>query len=97
VFVEDKVSAIGALMNDSNKKGSYNISTGWIYNQKDIVLKILENFKGLEPTYAEGDIPQQIDKQSLKSIKWDWQPEWNFEDALKATIKSFEQYRSDWK
>jgi CDP-glucose 4,6-dehydratase len=97
MFVEDKVSAIESLMNDYSKKGPFNISTGWIYNQKDIVLKILENFKGLEPTYAEGDIPRQIDKQSLKSVKWKWQPEWNFEDALKATIAKFEKYRTDWK
>jgi CDP-glucose 4,6-dehydratase len=97
IFVEDKVSAIESLMNDHSKTGSYNISTGWIYNQKDIVLKILENFKGLEPTYAEGDIPQQIKNQSLTSIKWDWKPDWSFEDALKATIANFEKYKSDWK
>jgi dTDP-glucose 4,6-dehydratase len=97
VFVEDKVSAIVSLLNDYDKTGSYNISTGWIYNQKDIVLKILESFDGLEPTYAEGDIPKQIENQSLKSVKWDWKPEWSFDGAIKETISRFKQYQSDWK
>jgi dTDP-D-glucose 4,6-dehydratase len=96
VYVEDKVGAIESLMNDDTKKGSYNISTGWVYNQKDIVLKILENFDGLEPEYVESDLPAQIDKQSLKSVRWDWKPKWKFEDAIKTTIDGFKKYRNDW-
>ena len=97
VYVEDKVGAITSLMNDYNKTGSFNISTGWVYNQKDIVLKILEHFDGLEPTYLEANVPAQIKKQSLKSARWDWKPTWNFEDALKVTIDNFRKYRQDWK
>jgi CDP-glucose 4,6-dehydratase len=97
VYVEDKVGAVMKLMNDYSKIGSYNISTGWIYNQKDIVLKILENFDGLEPTYIEADVPVQIKEQSLKSIRWDWKPTWNLDDALKITIERFKKYRSSWK
>jgi CDP-glucose 4,6-dehydratase len=96
VYVEDKVAAIEALMNDKSKKGSYNISTGWVYNQKDIVLKILENFDGIEPEYVESDLPAQIDKQSLKSNRWDWKPKWKFDDALKASIDGFRKYKNDW-
>ncbi|MFW9893656.1 MAG: hypothetical protein ACFFFO_15720, partial [Candidatus Thorarchaeota archaeon] len=96
VYVEDKVAAIESLMNDDTKKGSYNISTGWVYNQKDIVLKILEFFDGLEPEYVESKLPAQIKKQSLKSVRWDWKPKWKFEDAIKATIEGFKKYRSDW-
>jgi dTDP-glucose 4,6-dehydratase len=96
VYVEDKVTAIESLMNDDSKKGSFNTSTGWIFNQKDIVLKILENFDGLEPEYLESDLPAQIDKQSLKSVRWDWKPTWKFEDALKVTIEGFRKYRNDW-
>lgn len=93
VYVEDKVNAVTGLMNDYNKIGSYNISTGCVYNQKDIVLKILEHFDGLEPTYVEADVPTQIEKQSLKSVRWDWRPSWTFDDALKATIDTFKKYR----
>ena len=53
VYVEDKVAAIENLMNDYDKIGSFNISTGWVYNQKDIVLKILEHFDGLAPKYVD--------------------------------------------
>jgi CDP-glucose 4,6-dehydratase len=96
VYVEDKVAAIESLMNDHTKKGSFNISTGWVYNQKDIVLKILEHFDGIEPEYVESELPSQIDKQSLKSVRWDWKPSWKFEDALMTTIDSFKKYRNDW-
>ncbi len=96
VYVEDTGTAIESLMNDDSKKGSFNISTGWVYNQKDIVLKILENFDGLEPEYVESELPAQIDKQSLKSVRWDWKPSWKFEDALMVTIEGFKKYKNDW-
>ena len=96
VYVEDKISAIESLMNDYDKKGSFNISTGWVYNQKDIVLKILEYFDGIEPTYLEAEVPSQIEKQSLKSTRWDWKPSWNFDDALEKTIEQYKKYRNDW-
>ncbi|MFW9810816.1 MAG: NAD-dependent epimerase/dehydratase family protein, partial [Candidatus Thorarchaeota archaeon] len=96
VYVEDKVNAIQQLMNDHSKKGSFNISTGWVFNQKEIVLKILEFFEGIEPEYVESKLPAQIKKQSLKSVRWDWKPSWNFEDALEKTIEGFKKYRNDW-
>jgi nucleoside-diphosphate-sugar epimerase len=67
-----------------------------VYNQKDIVLKILENFDGLESEYVESELPAQIEKQSLKSVRWDWKPTWQFEDAIKATIEGFKKYKNDW-
>ncbi len=96
VYVEDKVAAIESLVNDYDKKGSFNISTGWVYNQKDIVLKILENFDDIEPKYVEADVPSQIDQQSLSSTRWDWKPSWNFDDAIKASIEGFKKYSGDW-
>ena len=96
MYVEDKVAAIESLVNDYDKKGSFNISTGWVYNQKDVVLKILENFEGIEPKYVEADVPAQIDQQSLSSNRWDWKPSWNFDDAIKASIEGFKKYSGDW-
>jgi CDP-glucose 4,6-dehydratase len=97
IYVEDVLSAFESLMNDSKHKGPRNISTGYIFNQKDIVLKILERFDGLEPKYVEGDVPAQIGEQSLKSVKWDWKPTWAFDDAIEATIAKFSEYENDWK
>jgi dTDP-glucose 4,6-dehydratase len=96
VYVEDKVAAIESLVNDYDKKGSFNISTGWVYNQKDIVLKILENFKDIAPKYIEAEVPTQIERQSLSSTRWDWKPTWNFDDAIKASIEGFKKYSGDW-
>ena len=96
VYVKDKIEAIESLMNDANKTGSFNISTDWIHNQKDIVLAILENFEDIEPKYVEGNIPPQIDKQSLNSVRWDWKPKWSFKDAIKSTIERYKKYSSDW-
>jgi CDP-glucose 4,6-dehydratase len=97
VYVEDVVSAFKRLMNEDEHRGSRNISTGWVYNQKDIVLKILEHFESLEPEYVEGKVPSQIGMQSLKSTRWDWKPEWSFDSAIKATIDKFALYSGDWK
>ncbi len=96
VYVEDKVAAIESLVNDYDKRGSFNISTGWVFNQKDIVLNILENFDGLEPKYVEADVPDQIEQQSLSSIKWDWKPSWKFDDGIKATMEGFKKYSRNW-
>ncbi len=97
VYVEDILDALIELAHNHDYRGSYNISTDWIYNQKDIVLKILENFEGLEPKYVEGDLPAQIQEQSLSSIKWDWKPKYTFDDAVRETVERFKQYRNDWK
>lgn len=97
IFVEDKIEALQTLMNDSSRIGSYNISTGWVYHQDDIVRAILEFFPALEPNLIEGTVPKQISRQSLKSNRWDWKPRWNFKDAIKRTIEMFQRYRNDWK
>ena len=41
VFVEDILDGLIELALNDKYKGPYNISTDWVYNQKDIVLKIL--------------------------------------------------------
>jgi CDP-glucose 4,6-dehydratase len=97
IFIEDLLDAFERLMTEDGHVGARNISTGWIFNQKDIVLKILEHFPELEPIYAEGDIPLQINKQSLTSNRWDWKPKWSFDDSVAETIKKFSKYHLDWK
>ncbi|MHA1903102.1 MAG: NAD-dependent epimerase/dehydratase family protein [Candidatus Thorarchaeota archaeon] len=96
VFVEDILDALIELASNTKYKGPYNISTNWVFNQKDIVLKILEHFESLEPKYVEGKLPQQIQEQSLSSIRWDWKPKVSFEDSISETIARFKKYRDDW-
>jgi CDP-glucose 4,6-dehydratase len=96
VYVEEKIDAIQELINDETKQGSYNISTGWTFNQEEIVLKILERFPSLEPSYVEGDVPQQINKQSLTSNRWHWTPKKTFDESVESTINLFSKYKSDW-
>lgn len=101
IYIEDLVNALYLLTSDNNDKMMYNIRTGWIYNQKDIALKIIEyyndiNFENISPKYAEGVVPKQIQNESMKSVNWGWLPEWTFNDALAETIDSFMIYKYDW-
>ncbi|GAH73600.1 unnamed protein product, partial [marine sediment metagenome] len=50
VYIDDLVGALKKLLLDPKiKPGSYNIATGWVHNQREIVLKVLEHFPGLRP------------------------------------------------
>jgi dTDP-glucose 4,6-dehydratase len=96
IYIEDMLDALTRLMKEDSLLGSYNISTGWVYNQKDVVLEILKHFPNSEPKYVEGDLPPQILEQSLESNRWDFEPSWTFGAALKATIEFFDRYQDDW-
>jgi len=96
IYVEDLVQALHTLMNTKNEYSTYNISTGYVYNQKEVIMNILENFPKLEAEYKEGDIPAQIQKQTLCSIHWDFKPKYTFDEGLKKTIEKFKLYEYDW-
>lgn len=101
VFVNDACDALYLLMSDTYDKQTYNIRTGWYFNQKDIVELIVQywneiNFEDVKPMYEEGKIPRQIQEESMQSINWDWQPSWSWEDALRETLDLFMIYKSDY-
>lgn len=101
IYIEDLVDALYLLTSDYNSKDSYNISTGYIYNQKEIVLKIIEyyndiNFESLTPVYVDGKLPKQIQNESMKSVNWNWSPQWTFDDGIRETVDNFLIYRNDW-
>lgn len=96
VFIDDLVDALVYLMEDTKKSWSYNIATGHVMNQKDVVLEILKSFPSLIPVYREGDIPNQIEVESLSSNKWEWRPEYSFEDGIANTVEMFSRYQNDW-
>lgn len=101
IFVNDVVDALYMLMSDTYDKSSYNVKTGLIFNQKDIVEKIVEywnsiNFEDIKPIYERGNIPRQIQNESMSSINWNWSPSWSFEDAIKETVDLFMIYKYDY-
>jgi len=103
VFIEDVLSAFERIMGKESKettlgscRGLFNLSTGNIFNQKDLILKILNMFPKLKPTYRSVDLPPQIGYESMSSAAWDWKPSWHIQDALRETIRLFEFYKEDW-
>lgn len=97
IYVEDLVGALKKLLLDSKvKPGPYNIATGWVYNQRDIVLKVLEHFPDLMPKYVRAKLPPQIQEETMKMSRWNWKPEWSFDDAIDYTVAKFERYKEDW-
>jgi dTDP-glucose 4,6-dehydratase len=100
IYVDDLVDALRTMVYTEEfpkYKGTYNISTGWVYDNEQIVLKVLEHFSSLKPKYVDGDLPPQIQRQTMKSVRWSWRPGWSFDDSVARTIADFEKYREDWK
>lgn len=96
VYIDDVINAMVTVMNSTALKNNiFHIHTGWIYNQKDVILAIAKIFE-VECEYKEGNIPLQIQEETLSSINWDWKPIWDFGDSLRATIGLFNEYREDW-
>lgn len=97
IYVSDVVDSLISLMNFDNEHLTYNISTGWIYNQKEIIENIAGKF-GIDCLYNEVDVVKQIQDETMVSIRNDWKfsSSITFDDAIKETIEKFELYKSDW-
>lgn len=101
IYVTDLVDALFLLMSDVYDKSSYNIRTGWIFNQKEIVEKIVKywnsiNFENIVPIHEKGNIPRQIHSESMQSINWNWTPSWSFDDAIQEIVDLFMIYKFDY-
>lgn len=104
IFVDDLVEALYTLMGSrkhSNKgyTGCFNISTGWVYDNEAIVLKILEHFDDVMPVYTKWENPpKQVDVTTMKSIRkeFTWKPSWSMDEAIDATVSEFIHYIGDW-
>lgn len=97
IYVDDLVGALKQLLLDPKfKPGPYNIATGWVKNQEDIVKEVLKHFPDTRPRYVKGDLPTQIQQQTMKVTRWSWQPERSFDDAVERTIALFQHYEEDW-
>lgn len=98
IFIDDVLDAVWKIMNyeDNLEKNIYNIRTGYIFNQKEVVEKILEYFPDSEAKYIDKNIQYQIQEQSMISVNWDWKPRYEFSDGIKKTIDLFYEYEEDW-
>jgi nucleoside-diphosphate-sugar epimerase len=95
VYIDDVIQALERIMNRENKHNIYNIHTGWVYNQKDVILLISKYFN-TDCEYKEGNVPMQIQEETLNSVNWDWKPSISFEEAITRTIEKFIEYKYDW-
>ncbi len=97
IYISDVVDSLVSLMNSNNEHLTYNVSTGWIYNQKEIIEKIAGKF-GIDCEYKDASLVKQIQDETMVSIRDDWKfnPSITFDNAIKETIEKFEEYEEDW-
>lgn len=96
IYIDDLVKALQTLM-AGDYQGPYNIATGWVYNQEQIVKMVLNYFLDLKPKYVKAKLPPQIQEETMKMTAWDWRLEWSMDDAIEYTIAKFREYRGDWR
>lgn len=94
IYVKDLVEALEEVM--ENKTGSYNISTGWVFNNEKVVKEISKHFPGIIPETRSVKTYKQIQEQTMKTIHKQFKPRWTFDDAVEETVADFIRYRSDW-
>jgi len=93
IHVQDLVEAMLNLMGRPDYKyGAFNVCTDDLLNQEDVVLKILEFFPNLKPTYVERNGPLEIKRQSMKLSSFGWKPKIPFEKGIEETISMFRKY-----
>ena len=97
IYVDDLVDALKTLLlDDLLKPGPYNIATGAVMNQENVVKEVLKHFPDLRPNYRRVKLPSQVQKETMKQTRWSWKPAWSFDDAIERTVALFEHYRGDW-
>lgn len=97
IYIDDLVNALIELMNGGDYTDSFNLVTGDVFNQREVVLEILKSFD-LKPRHVKGKLPPQIQNESLSTLRdWEWAPRWTFSDAIELTIEKFRKYSEDWK
>ena len=97
IYISDLLDAFKTLIEENYYRGTYNIATGWVYNQEQIVKQILSGFPDLKPKYVEAKLPPQIQEETMRMTKWHWKPKWTFDDAVGETIMKFAEYEGNWR
>lgn len=91
IYVYDLVDALQTLM-EKHERGPYNIATGYVYNQRDIVLMVLKHFPDLKPKHVEMKLPVQVQKETMAMTRWSWKPKWGMIEAVTDTVEAFRHY-----
>lgn len=99
IFNEDLCELYNKLLNTKEALGeSFNVGTGEIYSQEEIVKKILTFFPDLNPIYTK---PPEYTKGELLYEKLDckklynlinWKPKYNFDTGLEITIEKYREF-----
>ena len=98
IYIDDLTDAIETLfLNEKFGSGSYNVATGLVFNQREIVIKILELFPDLTAKYIHMALPSQIQEETMKMTRWRWKPKWDFNEAIEETVINFKEYEQDWR
>ena len=97
IYIDDLVDALIFLMHKLlnnelyGEEKVYNIGTGIIKSQEEVVLEILKHFQGIQPKYVESEhVKKEIRYQSMDSTKirvLGWQPKTTFEEGIRKTVE----------
>lgn len=100
IYVEDAVDAIIHIMNLDEHYVKYtnlfNVGSGVVLTQEEVVKRILKFFPGIKPVYVERRKPYKTISQSVLTNLPDWKPKYSFEEGIKETIQKFREYEADW-
>lgn len=96
IYIDDVVKILIDLM-EGELLSSVNIPTEWVYNQREVVRRVLGFFPDLEAEYAKVELPPQIEEESLASKRIQWNLPRSFNEALAETVAKFRKYEEDWK
>ena len=100
LYVKDTVDGILAIIEKGKDGEVYNIGSGIYYNNNELALKLLSRFELGEKSikYVEDrpghDFKYAINFDKLKAL--DWQPKYEFENALDETVSWYLDNQNWW-
>jgi len=91
IYIDDVINAYIFLAENLRVQGEvFNIGTGEVKSQEDVVFEILNHFPNSEPNYVDISVEiKEIQKQSLncdKIKKLGWKPRVSFEEGIERTV-----------
>ncbi|MEN3051522.1 MAG: NAD(P)-dependent oxidoreductase [Candidatus Methanosuratincola petrocarbonis] len=94
IHVSDVCRAVELLV-DKVDRGVFNVGSGEVKTQEEVVLETLKHFEGLKPRYVERPNIPEIKRQSLDSTKiraLGWKPKVDFSTGIRMTVEEFKRF-----